>query len=293
MDSLFWQWFAGQMDGDGTFHVMSAGHCPVISMTKATKGRHTLVRIRDKLGGSFCEQRSRGERRQDQTTWRVNGTAARAVARQLIPFLKIKRREAESMSRYQVGRFWSATITKDGVQRSNLNRREVSAIIGKKEDAVSRHLRIGAGKAVVNGWTIEKEVDARDAICKQLKAFKTTPHDTIHSNSLHPAYIAGFVDAEGCVSLVRTCARLSIGQKWPAILEAIQRQYGGSITRRYDAQYTKSEWRIYGPSCRALLCVLQPFIFEKAEQVVLALSVTSVNYRENDLAMKRLKGRQL
>ena len=88
---------------------------------------------------------------------------------------------------------------------------------------------------------------------------------------LHPAYIAGFFDGEGCIHARRSHAdlQISIAQNVIAPLEVIAVQFGGAITRRNAASiYT---WRCPVKSERSFLETILPYLIVKKEQAELGL----------------------
>lgn len=118
---------------------------------------------------------------------------------------------------------------------------------------------------------------------------------------LHPAYVAGIVDGEGCIGILRTRAKdhrsgwkyqlqicVVMREKW--LMEALQRQYGGSVWagERRQPQYAPvARWRIGDRKAGAFLRECQPFLKAKREQSMIALHFLSVRghqHRKNAIA---------
>lgn len=81
-----------------------------------------------------------------------------------------------------------------------------------------------------------------------------------------PAYTAGILDAEGCVMLDNGRVRVSIAQRCPEFLRALQSVYGGSVIS------PQRDIKFYGPTAVSLLRAVEPFLHVKKEQVRLALA---------------------
>jgi hypothetical protein len=70
---------------------------------------------------------------------------------------------------------------------------------------------------------------SREAIDNELRRLKKEPHDPI-TEPLSLAYVAGFFDAEGSVTIFcLTNRKIRIQQRNPEILYALKRQFGGSV----------------------------------------------------------------
>lgn len=287
-DHRFWQWFAGQMDGDGTIGLCSKW--PVLSLSKAEKGASAVVRVKSEIGGSIHHRPSRGPRRQQSQVWQIGGRAAVEVARKLTPYLRLKRRRAEVLLQW-TSPYKAMSISKGGVVRKDLTREEVASIIGAGTCTVSRHLRTGKP---LQGWQITKRAGTRQEVYEQLLSLKDQPDGDL-VGTLHPSYVAGFFDAEGYVELKRAnCPRVTVGQRWPAITAALKAQYGGNVyieTREDGSNYHC--WTVYSANARAFLHCIKADVSEKARQVELCLSVTPQNWQTVAAEMKSLRGNQL
>ena len=81
------------------------------------------------------------------------------------------------------------------------------------------------------------------------------------------AYLAGFIDADGCVRISGSTQYVSLTNRYLPFLLKVQDTYGGNV--RLDG----SVWRYeaYGETARAMLNEVIPYLHEKKEQAVLAL----------------------
>lgn len=72
---------------------------------------------------------------------------------------------------------------------------------------------------------------AIDGTRARLQELKQLPQ-AVPEAPLHDAYVAGFMDADGCICLLADGKRVySASQRWPFICEALKRKYGGKISR--------------------------------------------------------------
>lgn len=95
---------------------------------------------------------------------------------------------------------------------------------------------------------------------------------------IHEAYMAGFVDADGCISI--RCSRggricgvyLIIVQSERAVLDAIMTRFGGSVNP-YKSGFGHGHWRWVIASKNAKRCLTDiiPYLFQKKRQAELAL----------------------
>lgn len=101
---------------------------------------------------------------------------------------------------------------------------------------------------------------------------------------LTDAYIAGFFDGEGCVNLRRErttrgwkyAVYLSLSQKKPAILLAIQQQHGGSIfasRNRFGSWYSL---RLLGLAADKFAARLLPYLVVKRAELLCMLDLRQI-----------------
>ena len=106
---------------------------------------------------------------------------------------------------------------------------------------------------------------------------------------MHPAYVAGFIDADGCISVsYKTVAAAMHGkkvtdratyfnisvyvvQKEMKVVKAFCKQYGGRVSIVKRDRFTYYRWGISGKAVISLLESILPYIVEKKEQTEIAL----------------------
>lgn len=95
------------------------------------------------------------------------------------------------------------------------------------------------------------------------------------------AYLAGFFDGEGCVSIIHTPARgehyyevrVSANQVDPSPLYVMQRRFGGRLVplHRNPEHRQIYGWIVTGPRGREALEAMLPFLTVKRTQAILAV----------------------
>lgn len=92
-------WAAGFVDGEGHFSAVARRGSYQLSITAVqVKNDEPLRRLRDLFGGNICVCVDRRERRSARHQWSLHGAQNVAAAlREMMPFLTVKRREAELM----------------------------------------------------------------------------------------------------------------------------------------------------------------------------------------------------
>ena len=98
-------------------------------------------------------------------------------------------------------------------------------------------------------------------------------------------YVAGFIDGEGCIRAELRNPRLgngvSVGHRvilivantHRPVLEAMQERWGGSIYRRKNPGKVLWVWHTGGPTARAVLEDVLPYLVVKKEQAETALKL--------------------
>lgn len=97
------------------------------------------------------------------------------------------------------------------------------------------------------------------------------------------AYLAGFLDGEGCIMAGYRQAILTllvtIGQCDESIMKWLVQHLGGSyrLTKKREAHHKNFwEWRQYGCHCRRTLEAIRPYLKLKAPQCELALALVEL-----------------
>lgn len=96
----------------------------------------------------------------------------------------------------------------------------------------------------------------------------------INATPVQWAYLAGFIDGEGCIttrrqhSTERPRPMLTVVQRYPPPLYYLQSIFGGSLN--YYGRWT---WRLTGGRLETVLLGIQPLLVLKQEQADLALAL--------------------
>jgi hypothetical protein len=106
------------------------------------------------------------------------------------------------------------------------------------------------------------------------------------TSQMTDAYVAGLIDGEGCIGILHHkniyTPRVDVGMttKARAILEMLQRAYGGSISmqRKATARWDAAEcWVLQGEAAAAFLRKVGPRLILKQEQCQIALKVQEIH----------------
>lgn len=283
-DFRFLQWLGGQIDGDGSVGMFRT-RIPFICMKKAEKGKHTLLRIQSHVGGDIYLTKRQTDHQQACYSWTLRGCRATPLIQALIPFLKLKKGYAEIVARWRPS-MHKFTVSGKGKEHRNTSMKVAAQIVGRTPPTILKHMR--AAKAC-NGYTITKPENMTEALYQQLQVIKQQPNDPVAH--LHPSYVAGFVDAEGCIRTQGSNLRVTIAQKEPTILYGLQHSWGGSVIKEKN----RDNWvlTLCAASARAFLATIKSDVYEKADQVELALQFNKSNWKELAPKMKAMRGGQL
>jgi hypothetical protein len=132
------------------------------------------------------------------------------------------------------------------------------------------------------GWPVEKIINGPDK-----KGPSFVPFDyKIIPTDVDKAYIAGYFDGEGCVTVAKRPVgsgvqiRVDFGQTQPQGVRYIHSFYGGSLIQRCGGEGRRPKIYYRLSQSQAVLVFLNdifPYVKEKRDQVVLCLDL----YREN------------
>jgi hypothetical protein len=107
-------------------------------------------------------------------------------------------------------------------------------------------------------------------------------------------YLAGYLDADGCVRFSSGTPRVEISSVFPWILEEYILRWGGSI-RKMASKHSRPVWRwiVSGDKAERCLLALLPYLYVKKAQSQLVLQARRIKpgpYREAVIAqLKALK----
>lgn len=106
------------------------------------------------------------------------------------------------------------------------------------------------------------------------------------------AYIAGFLDGEGCIYSNGGYLSICISNTVRAPLEFIEGEFGGNIDMRIYAPPNKRKpiynWKMFGHNAAMVLQFLLPYLIVKKERALLGiqLATTSDKTRRNSIALE-------
>lgn len=255
------QWAGGHFDGDGSVFISkrSNGSLPLqLAVSKSVVALSSIQRFQSMFGGNVYKHTARSGRpnRMSEVSWMVYGPEAVKVSCMLYPYVYAKKTQLAWAATYPCG-----------------------------ESSFARKWAVGDGS-----WHTIAEVKAnRENIRMQLKHLKEQEHQAI-DGVLPLAYIAGFVDADGCLSFRKGSTTITVAQKSRAVLDAICVTLGGTvlINSRVPLMF---RWSIYHGGAEALHFLL-PHLFEKREQAEIILRRNGKSDKEIDALLLPLKGRQ-
>lgn len=281
-------YIASQMDGDGTVDMHH--DCLRVSMPKSVKSITTILRFDDWIPGAVDFRLGRGNSDAD-VTWNIYGETARSFSEMIATHCKIKGPQFALAATAIIGRT-PYLLLKDGVSKYYENTAAVTEVVQVSRYILDNRIKTGGGHCVFNDYHItlvprEEIRQNRDYISKRLKEMKQEEHQQI-VGPLSLSYIGGFADAEACYRINGPRNfMISINQSYPAILQAIQKQFNGYLGLRKD----NSVW--YLNICKdatAFMSAVLPYSFEKKHQIQLLLTSSESNWRQVQSKVDLMKG---
>lgn len=97
--------------------------------------------------------------------------------------------------------------------------------------------------------------------------------------SILAAYLAGFVDGEGCIQILRGpyhSLTVTIAQKDPVIIHALRACLGGHFNTQRHGMHA---WRLHADQAKEFLRFVRPFLGLKREQAELGIMFQSMPWR--------------
>ena len=280
---MFYMWLAGQVDGDGNIGLYS--NQARLFITKADKSITTLQHIQQHLGGAIYSYPSKRPRCQAKSSWVVTGRAALRVIKAIMPYTHVKRRQCETILQTVPGRYHVRAFF-EGKEVEFETKADLAVLMGVTRTSLNDAFNARSGRKIcVRGYELEDVTKEQPLIAARLKQLKLDGHET-PKYPIHPAYIAGFFDADGHIALQGPNPYVVITQKHAGVLLGFQKQYGGKVSFSRRCHY----WAIRGGSSRAFLKVIKQFVFEKARQVSIALEADKDTWRDKEQDLRRLRG---
>lgn len=122
----------------------------------------------------------------------------------------------------------------------------------------------------------------------------TTGQRRIEPTQYDLAYLAGYLDGEGCFLFQERTAVVTISNTYPHVLHWIKSMFHGTISLKHSmngrtrAAYS---WRVYGSNAERICKMVMPYLKEKKRQAELVLQAreASANSESRKAAMEELK----
>ncbi len=289
-------WTAGEIDGDGCVGVYDQRL--KVSVKKSCKSRSTVERLRDLYGGTITEVGCKVKNWEDQVQWVIRAEEARKFCAELTPYLFGKRPQFELASTLIIGR--TPMIVKKGTEIKALKTvADLSKVVQMPMTTLKR--RFAASHLHdVNGWSItilnkDSILAYRAEVEEKLRKMKHISHEPIiEKNKIHLAYFCGFVESDGCISILSKGYGVAVSQKYRSVLDAFQHRFGGSVRWVPKANTPIGGCWVWQMVAGARDCVraLLPYSFEKRDQMELMLECTNQNKNDIRSKMNALKGRR-
>ena len=290
-------WIGGQHDGDGCSGFYNNSHH--VMVTKARPGFGCLEHLLSLLGGHISAEQPQRGNQEAKKQWYLVGQAALDFCVVMRDYCFLKRPQLELAADFPYHNFWLARVVPVVGTNIETGERVVRTSAQhnfKQSHELGRHTAEGhAWSALPNEWESERpdeEIRAANLeLDRALRALKHVEHGEINRELPLP-YIAGFVDADGCISLTASGSQShSVSQKYIAICEAFQQQYGGGVTSNWEKPV--HQWYTHVAFAGKFLADIAPFLVEKIEQARLILDMQPGDEARVRSEVQALHGRRL
>ena len=278
------KWYvASQLDGDGCVWATST---LIVNLPKSIKSATTVLRFQKLFGGSVYWKLGRGNR-EAQCEWRIGGQDAIEFCNMIKDYTELKRRQFMLAATFPIS-IAPLQVSKNGKTWVVASLADAGKLVKKRGDWLGKIMREN-GPFSKDGYTITKIPDTQKLkaeIKAQISELNHTAHLTI-TRELPPAYLAGFADAELCISMHRNRFMLDIPQAHPAIANAYLRLFEcGGVSQNHRGQWL---WSTCGADSRNTLQALLPYLFEKRKQAEIALNATKSTWDQDKELLDSMK----
>lgn len=278
------KWYvASQLDGDGCVWATST---LIVNLPKSIKSATTVLRFQKLFGGSVYWKLGRGNR-EAQCEWRIGGQDAIEFCNMIKDYTELKRRQFTLAATFPISAA-PLQVSKDGETWIVASLAEAGDLVKKRGDWLGKTMRED-GPYSKDGYTITKIPDTQK-LKAELKAQISELNHTAHlaiTRELPLAYLAGFADAELCISMHRDRFMLSMPQAHEAIANAYFRRFEcGGVSQNNRGQWL---WSTCGVDSRNTLESLLPYLFEKRKQAEIALNATRSSWDEDKELLDSMK----
>ena len=286
-DTMRW-WVGGNHDSDGCT-TLDYKHGPRVMVVKAENGYGCLEVLKLMLGGTIYKQANESEEQQATKCWSISGRTAIEFCVNMKNFLFLKRPQLEKMSEYPIddlqimqmqpvmGRHLS-----DGSIILAPSLSAAGRAVGKRCTNIHTVLDLPDRAAYGYRWSrLPNPVDKEETQNKcrvleqELREMKHTEHLPIECDLPIP-YVSGNIDGDGCMYLSADTIypKISLGQKYSPICDALKRQYGGSVRYREQRGFSSYTWSLVGQQqAQDVIREIMPYLIEKKVQAELLLEM--------------------
>lgn len=309
------QWAAGHFDGDGCVYLRRKEKTYVLTVTvkKAVKGGDSAAKFQKWFGGSLSTPVG-------VVDWTATHNAAATFCQVIEPYVILKHAQVQlalqvtNPERCNHPAPLEVTNSQNGELLHCQSKRELARILQISRPTLDRWIAQDIYPTTLKNvnWVLQtrpvaqtlsaaaraanvKEHSNRAEVYKQLQNLKKQTHSPVNG-PLPLAYIAGLIDADGCIQAARKgrSIKLTFTQKYPAMCLALRKQFGGSVYT--SATKTCSNWTIQA-GADAVMQLLLPFLVEKKRQAAIAVSIRTASLEQVALSLLKkelseLKGNQ-
>ena len=105
------------------------------------------------------------------------------------------------------------------------------------------------------------------------------------------AYLAGYLDGEGCLSFNQSCPRVAVTTTFPQVLHRLAEAFGGNVRPRKTLPNQRSlfEWAVSGEKAVSLCYRLESYFHEKADQAACIIEADRVEPSKRGPFIKRCR----
>lgn len=237
-------------------------------MTQAVTYKTNIDKIQHLFGGSVRAAAPPKLSTNNQVyKWRLCAQKASDFCERILPYTLLKHQQVKIGAEYKSNRGGvpMTVTTPDGKVYTSSSVQEMAQLLGFKYD---KTWRLKAPYLVTRGDKQEARRQ-QSKLREQLVALKKTEHCNIEAE-LDAAYVAGLIDADGCLQH----NNISAVQKHPSIIHALQKKFGGRVyhssSHRSDMSVKYAwQWTARGAHMDSCLAIISPFLVGKAPQAQL------------------------
>lgn len=301
-------WTGGQIDGDGCCRI-----CPVNGLTvrvgKAESGWACLVYLKQVYGGSIFDGHVEKDNKQAFKEWCVKGADAWDFCMTIKNFCHLKTNQLSKACEFCFGEPWMARMRPliginklTGETKVYPSCTKAAEATGTTTGSISKCINPNNALKSTGGCTwqyLENTLDLdqvrekRVELVNAVQDMKKVEHCEINV-PLKPAYMAGFVDADGHLRIVnKGTHQHSVTQKYRAICDAFRKQYGGCIVESCRTDKTDFTWSTHKHNGKKFLEDIAPYLVEKRVQADLILAMKPGEGPQIAAALSKINGSRL